>query len=520
MKIVIVGGGTAGWVTALMAVKRHPEHTVVVIESSKIGVVGVGESTTGRLTDILTNFLYEYGCNHDEFIVETGATLKYAIHHKGWTQDINKGYLGPIDGAWTRDSSPDPLFCWGLANLEYDRLVDVSRCGTWISNGKSNFNSTTNVFDSYSHAMHVDAHLVGKYFKKICSKSSNSTHIDSEVLKVNLDAETGNIKSVMLSNGETIEGDFFIDCSGFNKVLMNAVAPNKWVSYQKNLPLNTGLPFLLKYKEGETPESYTTAWAQKNGWMWQIPLMDRKGCGYVFCDAFTTPDKAQEEIETILGQEIEPVRTIKFDTGRQESAWVKNCLAIGLSSAFLEPLEATSIHSTIVQAHNFVFDYLKNTAEDTLNDGSRNIYNHRTRKLYDDVKDFLVMHYMGGRKDSEFWKMIDTGVTKTDFVSDLIEMAKSKVPAIHDFPQYSGSAGWPLYSYVMAGLHLINKKATVRELDMSIPTYGQLSTLAPHSYYDLKDIWGREMSQCYSYAEFIEYFRDLRYTHGFSNIKY
>ena len=127
--------------------------------------------------------------------------------------------------------------------------------------------------------------------------------------------------------------------------------PSKWVSFKENLPLNTGMPFHLKYKEGEIPEPYTTAWAQKAGWMWQIPLLDRKGCGYVYDDNFTTPEKAQEEIETILGQEIDPIRIIKFDSGRQESAWIKNCVTIGLSSAFLEPLEATSIHSTIVQAN-------------------------------------------------------------------------------------------------------------------------------------------------------------------------
>ena len=519
MKIVIVGGGTAGWVTALMIAKRHPTHQIVVVESTKIGVVGVGESTTGRMTDILVNLVQNFGCDHDEFIVETGATLKYAIHHKGWTKDIDKGYIGPIDGSWTRNTVPDPLFSWGLNRLSYDDLIKVSRCGHWIANGSSNFNKITNKFDSYNHAMHVDAHLVGKYFKKICMRGNNVTHIDSKVIDVRLNVEDGYIKSIILEEGQTIEGDFFIDCSGFAKVLIKHVS-DKWVSYQKNLPLNTGMPFLLKYKEGEVPEPYTTAWAQKNGWMWQIPLMDRKGCGYVFCDAFTTPDKAQEEIETKLGQEIEPVKVIKFDAGRQESAWVKNCLTIGLSSAFLEPLEATSIHSTIVQAHNFVFEYLREDITDTINEGSRRIYNQRTREMYDDVKDFLVMHYQGGRSDSEFWKMIGTGVTKTEYVDTLLHMAKTKVPSQNDFPSYPGSAGWPLYSYVMAGLGLINKPAAEKELHMKLPGYGNLKDLAAQSYYNLQDIWDKENKDCYSYKEFIKYFRDLRYKNGFSDIKY
>lgn len=520
MHIVIVGGGTAGWATALMAATRHPNHKITVIESSKLGVIGVGESTTGRMTDLLVNFTYQYGCDHDEFIKETGATLKYAIKHKGWTKDIDSAYIGPIDGTATKEAVPDPLLCWGLNKLKYEDLILASRCGYLINKKKVNFSKIDNQFIDYNHAMHVDAHLVGKYFKKICLKNNrNTVHIDDIVNAVNLDSTTGFIKNVVLSEGQVVEGDFFIDCSGFNKVLMKHMS-NKWVSFRDNLPINTGLPFWLKYKDGEVPEPYTTAWAQKSGWMWQIPLMDRKGCGYVFDDRFTTPEKAQEEIETILGQEIEPIKVIKFDAGRQESAWVKNCLAIGLSSAFLEPLEATSIHSTIVQGHNFVFEYLKETIEETVNQGSMAIYNKRTRNMFDDLKDFLVLHYMGDRRDSEFWKMIGTGITKTDFVHDLIEMSKVKVPSRSDFPNYPGSAGWPLYSYVMAGLGLIDKNAAIQELQMSVPNVGPMSHAAALAFYELQDNWSLNYKDCYSYEEFIKHFRDLRYKDGISNIKY
>jgi Tryptophan halogenase len=520
MNIVIVGGGTAGWATALMAAKRHPYHKITVIESTKIGIVGVGESTTGRMTDILTNVIQDFGCDHDEFIAETGATLKYAIYHKGWTNNIDQGYIGPIDGSWTRDASPDALFSWGLLNLKPEELMKVAKCGNWIYHGKSNFSKTTKKFKSHSHAMHVDAKLVGQYFKKVTLRNNNAAHIDGIVKEVRLDSENGFVESLVLENGQIVNGDFFIDCSGFNKVLMNKVAPGKWISYSKNLPINTGLPFQLDYKEGEVPESYTTAWAQKNGWMWQIPLMDRKGCGYVFCDAFTTPDKAQEEIETILGRKIDPVRTIKFDPGRQEQAWVKNVVAIGLSSAFLEPLEATSIHSTIVQGHNLVYEYLKDDIIDTMNEGSRRIYNQRTSALYDDIKDFLILHYMGGRNDSEFWKMISSGVTKTPFVDTLLHMGKSKIPTFNDFPNYSGSAGWPLYSYVMAGLNLLNKHPAKVDLEMNMKYYGRLHDISTEAYYNLQDEWKADMSDCYSYEEFIKYFRDLRYKNGISDIKY
>ena len=519
MNLVIVGGGTAGWITALLAAKRHPNHKVTVIESSKLGVVGVGESTTGKFTDILFNIYYDLGCDVNEFIAETGATIKLGITHKGWTNNIDQYYVGPIDGSWTHESSPDPLFCWGLNNLDYSKLVTIAKCGFLNYHGMSTFNKRTMSFLEPRYAMHVDAFLVGQYFKKLCLRTNNCTYIDDEVVDVHLNSLTGNIESLTLKNNSSVEGDMFIDCSGFNKILMNKLGA-KWVSYLGNLPLNSAIPFWLDYEKDEDPAITTMAWAQKNGWMWQIPLMDRKGCGYVFCDAYTTPDKAQEEIETILGKKIEVRKHIKFNSGRQESAWIKNCVAIGLSSAFLEPLEATSIHSSIVQAYSFIFEYLKPTVEATLNDGSRNNYNRRTRKLYDDIKDFLVLHYMGGRDDSEFWKYIKTGVTQTDFVKDLLEMAKHKVPSSQDFPTYAGSAGWPLYSYIMAGLHLINKDAAENELKLDLPGYGPLKPITARTYYDLQDQWTIESKNLFTYKEFIQYFREIRYQSGISDKKY
>lgn len=519
MHIVIVGGGTAGWITALLAAVRHPNHKITVIESSKIGVVGVGESTTGFFTNVILNDFADLGCDVNEFIMETGATLKYGIKHKGWTNNIDQSYIGPIDGSWTNASTPDPFFCWGVANLDHAEVLTTSRCGYWTKHGLSNYNKKTKSFPIPTHAMHVDAHLVGKYFRKIALRKTNASHIDAVVEQVNLDSTNGHIASVTLHDQSVVAGDFFIDCSGFHKVLIREM-PTKWVSYQNNLPLNTAMPFLMEYEQGEMPEPYTTAWAQKNGWMWRIPLMDRRGNGYAFCDAYTTPDKAVEEIETILGKKINASRVIKFDTGRQQSSWAGNCLAIGLSSAFLEPLEATSIHSSIVQARMFVFEYLKPTLEQTLNTGSVNIHNDRVRKMYDDVKDFLVLHYMGGRNDSDFWKYISSGATQTDFVKNLLSMIKHKIPTTHDFPGYFGSAGWPLYSYVMAGLNLIDKKLAHQELDLDLLGYGALEPVTANTYYETLVQWRNETADCYTFDDFNRHFRTLRYQNGLSDKKY
>jgi tryptophan halogenase len=215
MNIVIVGGGTAGWCTALIAAERHPHHTITVIESSKIGIVGVGESTTGFITDVLHNQFADLGCDINEFIKETGATLKYGIKHKGWTNNLDEYYIGPIDGSWTAATVPDPFFCWGVANLDHYDLLSTSRCGHWIKHGYSNYSMDSKSFEIPSQDMHVDAFLVGKYFKKITLRRPNTNFIDNVVTRVNFDTETGNIKSVSLEDGSTIDGDFFIDCSGF-----------------------------------------------------------------------------------------------------------------------------------------------------------------------------------------------------------------------------------------------------------------------------------------------------------------
>ncbi len=512
MNIVIVGGGTAGWMAALMAAKRHPNHKITVIDSTEIGIIGVGESTTGLITDLLTNHFWDFGCDHNEFIVETGASLKYAIKHQGWTNNIDDYYIGPIDGSYTKELLPDVYFSYGIEKFPDKQFILTSTIGHAIYNNMSNFSKDEKQFVSYTHALHVDAHLVGKYFKKVCLRSENANHIDAKVVDTILDPITGFIKSVKLEDGREIEGDFFLDCSGFKRILMSKL-DNKWVSYQKHLPNNSAIPFLKEYEDGEYPDQSTRAWALSSGWMWTIPLLERTGNGYVFCDDFITPEKAYEEIESKVGSNIKPAPLIKFNTGRQESAWVKNCITIGLASAFIEPLEATSIHSTIVQIRNFVFEYLRPTVEETINDGSRQIYNQRTRKMFDDLKDFSVAHYMGGRTDSEYWRYISSGATKTEFVSNLLEMCKFRQPSSHDFPTYYGSAGWPLYSYVLAGIGKLNRDACAAELNLKSNVHGEYRRLTVQSFYDSQDEWTREQKKLMAWPEFIDYFRMLKKQH-------
>ena len=458
MKIVVVGGGTAGWLAALMITQIRPEHTVTVIESSKIGIIGAGEGSTGSLTNVIQNIMWDFGINEQEFIKETDSTIKLGIKHIGWNKDTKSHYIGPIDGTPTSNDRADIVFQHALGFRDPSMLHLATELGYKIHHNKNSF-----VEEAGNHAYHFDAHKVGQYFKKI---STHAEHIDSEVEHVITNSETGFVTELKCANGQTVKGDMFIDASGFNQVLMKAVG-GKWKSYKENLPVNSAMPFLLPYEDEEVIEPVTNAWAQNNGWCWQIPTKNRRGCGYVFCDDFVTPEKAQEELEKNIGKKIEPIRVLKFDSGRQEKLWIKNVLSIGLCAAFAEPLEATSIHTTIMQLKHFIFSSLGAHLDETCNIGSIDEYNDTNAHLYDTMKDFLVAHYTCGRNDTEFWKYIDSGATMTPFVKDLHDLCKIRVPNASLFPRHEGSAGWPLYSYVLAGTGALSDEVCRKEIEYS-----------------------------------------------------
>lgn len=504
MKIIIAGGGTAGWLAALMIDKLYPMHDVTIVESSVIGIVGAGEGSTGLLTSLIKGEFYDFGCNMMDFLKETGATIKYGIHHKDW-HTIGESYFAPLNGSPTSGNrSLDTTFALA-AEIMPTNMHNLHVCGYSMDHNLSPFNLKKFKFEDSSYALHFDAHSVGRYFKKVVMKNNKVTHIDDEIQVVELN-DHGEISTLKLKSGLTISGDFFIDASGFSRVLMKRLN-TKWISYREHLTVNSAMPFLLDYDENEIPAPCTTAWAQSSGWMWQIPILSRKGCGYVFDDNFISPDQAQQEIESTLGRKINPIKILKFDTGRLENVWVKNCLAIGLCASFAEPLEATSIHSTIVQLLDLVFEYLKSTKDETCNVGSINLYNKKTTKMYDDFKDFLNIHYMGGREDSEFWKYIATGRTKTEHTINFLEMAKTKCPTNSNFNQYFGGVDWGLYSYVMFGTKILLSETLIKELNFADIISPGLKKYTKRVLEDYRSqSWGL-IKDNMNYNKFIEFLR-------------
>jgi hypothetical protein len=462
MNIVIVGGGTAGWLAAFMINKTQPNHEITLIESSQIGIIGAGEGSTGILTSIIQGTAWDYGLSEKEFLSKTNATIKLGIRHKDW-KTLGHEYIAPIDAPYYDQTihygTNKPL----MHSILNDKKFHLSsQNGNYIENSFSSFYKYKGgIANNREHAYHFDAHLVGKYFKEKCDKKVKT--IDSKVQDIVL-SENGDISSIVLEDGFILEGDFFIDASGFSRVFSKKLNVD-WISFSKYLPVNTAMPFLIEHKEGEKIDPVTTAWAQKNGWMWMIPTQERIGCGYVFDNRYVSNEDAQKEIETTLGREISPIKFLNFDAGMSKSFWNKNCLSIGLSAAFLEPLEATSIHSTVLQLTSFIFNYLRDDKESTCNSGSSSIYNKNFSKVYDGFKDFISIHYASSRKDSEFWKDISKIDRRTDFAANILKTVESRLPNNGDFYQYPGFAGADLYNWILSGLGYINKDLAGKELD-------------------------------------------------------
>jgi tryptophan halogenase len=469
MNIVIAGGGTAGWLAAFIISKSQPnQHNITVVESSKIGIIGAGEGSTGLLVQVINGFYFKTGIDAETFKANTDGTNKMGIFHKNWNKD-GSDYFAPLDGSISSNLINDCVFHYGLANFGKEDMHKVSPIGQAWSRG----------VEPKIEGLHFDGHKVGAYLKKLCL-ADGVTHIDSEIKSVEA-SEQGAITELRLTNGQDLTGDFFFDCTGFARVLMKKLDV-QWVSYKKHLPVDTAMPFLVKYKENEpAPLPTTTATAMSSGWMWDIPLSTRRGCGYVFDSSYTSKEEAQAEIEAKLGHEVEPIKFINFESGRSQDPWKNNCISLGLAGAFAEALEATSIHTTIVQILTFVNEFLMKSPEATIRHENQQSYNQKITKLYDYTLDFLVLHYQGGKSGSDFWDYITTGATRTDKVTEVLKRVKHKIPGVLEFEGVFGSPYGPLWNWILAGLSLITPSQAFEALALS--NFGEI---AKESYNDFE----------------------------------
>lgn len=465
-KLVVTGGGTAGWLAALIFQAQAKEQglplSVTLVESSKIPTIGVGEGTTSVFRGVLQSL----GLDEREFLAQTDATFKYGICHRDWRR-IGHSYDGPIDDVYhLADRVPNAgpwidTFCVAAGRP----VADPHVFSALMAGGKApvaEVNGREVPVSAFHHAFHFDQAKVGAWLR---TKAQGIEMIDGLVEGADRDPETGDITALVLEGGQRVQGDFFVDATGFRRSLIGREMGGSWVGYSDILPVNRAMPFWLDLKAGQEIPTYTLAWAQKSGWMWQIPTAGRIGCGYVYSDAHIGPDEAQADIEAALGHAIEPRNDIKIDAGRLREVWRGNVLAVGLASSFLEPLEATSIHGTIVALLLFARRHLAELAAP--DPKGRERYNAAIAGQVDDFRNFINLHYVTERRDTTFWQDVANRYIQPETKAKL-DLWSTKMPSAEDFK--NDLDGLPhleelLHTPVLDGLGLLNKQAARAAMD-------------------------------------------------------
>jgi len=392
-KIVVLGGGTAGWITALFARKTFPSASITLIENTSLGIVGVGEGTTLAFAAFLHNELDIDGL---EILKECRGSIKTGISFENWNGD-NKKYFHSFPGINGQLFAVPPHY---YANCEKYHLQTLIKEGLDFNEYSYAARLAYRNEVDFHHmpvALHIDTHKLGTYLRGL-GKQRNIVSIDGNFSHVQVD-ENDFIKTLCLDGGVDVDCDFVFDCSGFAKLLIGKYYKVSWESYENFLPMKQAIAFSLESEKEVTP--YTQAIAMKYGWVWKIPLQDRIGAGYVFDSDYLSADEALDEVQQTLNLTIPNVLSIPFDAGHHKEFWVKNCISVGLASNFIEPLEATSM-DTISSQLLHVKEYLNHFF--TYNKTSVAMYNDRITSIVDGISNFIYLHYLTKRSDTEFWK--------------------------------------------------------------------------------------------------------------------
>jgi hypothetical protein len=443
-RVCIVGGGTGGLITALMLKHGHPYLDIDLIESKSIGIIGVGEGSTEHWMKFMRNC----DISLHELVSETGATFKYGINFANWNGD-GRSYFQSVNGEFNL-TGPVGGVKYVYANLISKNIDPLFLVKSYVIKSElleNNYNI---------NQFHFDTFKLNEFLHKKCFKSGIRL-IEAEINQVKLTPD-GAIDSIVSADGRTFEYDFFIDSTGFAKLLMTAMEV-PWISYSKYLPMNSAIAFPTERLE-DIP-AWTLARAMNAGWSWRIPTQERFGNGYVFSDKFLDFEGAQREMEELYGHSIDIGKKIKFDAGCLEKSWHKNCAAIGLSSSFIEPLEASSIGTSIQQAILLCETLPYYVPE---NDKAERTFNKHSDAILQNILDFVALHYITKRDDTEFWRSVKD-LPKPPSLEEMLDIYQHKFPADLDFENkrvlFQG-ANWII---VMHGLGLLNSDIAKKEIE-------------------------------------------------------
>ena len=398
-KLVIVGGGTAGWMTAAALVTLFGEQLEIrLIESEEIGTVGVGEATIPQIR----LFNATLGLDENEFIRETQGSFKLGIEFDGWLRE-GEAYMhafGPIGG---RDLGLVPFYHYWLKQHQAGQAGPL---GDYTFNSvaayQNRFLRSANIPNSplsnVHHAFHFDAGLYARYLRKL-AEAKGVKRIEGKVVDVGVNGESGHIEWLQLESGEQVAGELFVDCSGFRGLLIEQTLHTGYQDWRRWLPCDRAMAVPCRSVEPLTP--YTRSIARPAGWQWRIPLQQRIGNGLVYCSEFISDDEAAALLLSHLdGEALAEPKPLRFVTGMRNQFWNKNCIAIGLSSGFMEPLESTSIHFIQSSIGKLVALFPQAGFSQTEIDE----YNRQLQFEFIRSRDFLILHYFANQRPEPFWQ--------------------------------------------------------------------------------------------------------------------
>lgn len=434
--IIIVGGGTAGWMTAaaLARVLSTAQCKVQLIESDDIGTIGVGEATIPSLA----TFNNTLGINEAEFMKATQATFKLGIDFVNWKKE-GSSYIHPFSQFGTEiDGLPfthywQKAFSLGIAPELSEYSLSCLAC---VNNRFALPQKIANSpLSKISHAYHLDATLYAQYLRKY-AEQRGVERTEGKVVSVG-QHENGFIKSVTLESGAKFEADFFIDCSGFQGILIEKALESGYDDWSDLLPADSAIAVASEKSYPTTP--YTRATAHKVGWQWRIPLQHRTGNGYVYSSKFISDEAAEKLLlENIDTPPLSSPRKIKFTTGKRKEIWKNNCLAVGLASGFVEPLESTSIYLIQSVISKFLALYPQKNNFEPL----REKFNTNINYDYESIRDFIILHYKATeRKDSEFWSFC-RNLEIPETLNKKIELYKNSSQLFRDNNELFSEPSW------------------------------------------------------------------------------
>lgn len=399
-KIVIVGGGSSGWIAAaVLAHDFRPDVLQIeLVESEEIGTIGVGESTVPPFVELIKNL----GIDEQDFIQSTHATFKLGVKFPDWHK-IGESFFHPFGWIGTRFGAYDFYQIWLKAKSKghASELQSFAPCSVMAEEKRFFLPQEAppkTPLGSAGYALHIDASLVAKYLRRY-SEERKVKRTEGRVTEVRQN-DDGGIASLLLQSGKEIHGDFFFDCTGFYSLLIEKTLGIGYEDWLNFLPCDRAVAVQTENLGEAVP--YTVSTAREEGWSWRIPLQHRTGNGYVYSSEYCSDDEATEKLLTYVdGKTITEPQIIPFRAGVRESFWHKNCLSIGLSSGFIEPLEATALHIVVRGMDFFLRFYPDQDCKQALIDE----YNRRMRAEYELIRDFIVLHYcLTEREDTPFWK--------------------------------------------------------------------------------------------------------------------